>query len=153
MARSQLCRYIMRTSSYNYVGVSFLFTGPCFYLRRSDSIRGCVRPSVGRLVRGWVGDAFAFRPSRSDLWPCIRPCSFSPLPFSAAPTRTSSATFLIILHHHPEFFQHGDSRLSRLSISCPGNQVTEGKGRLIRKKISEEQNYFWIIRYLMKKNN
>ena len=29
-----------------------------------------VRPSVGPSVR----DAFAFRPSRSDIWPCIRAC-------------------------------------------------------------------------------
>ena len=47
-------------------------------MRPRFSIRGCVRPSVGpsvrRSVRPWVGDAFAFRPSRSDLGPCIRPC-------------------------------------------------------------------------------
>ena len=33
-----------------------------------------VRPSVNRLVGRLVGDVFAFRRSRSDLWPCIRPC-------------------------------------------------------------------------------
>ena len=35
------------------------------------SVCPSVRPSVGWLVR----HAFVFRPTRSDLWPCIRPCS------------------------------------------------------------------------------
>ena len=33
-----------------------------------------VCPYVGWSVGPSVGHAFAFRPSRSDLWPCIRPC-------------------------------------------------------------------------------
>ena len=40
-------------------------------------IRVC--PSVRWLVGQSVCNAFAFRPTRSDLWPCIRPCFHSKL--------------------------------------------------------------------------
>ena len=58
-----------------------------FYKRVSPS----VRPSVGRSV----GHAFAFRPFRSDLWPCIRPCfnlihHFRNLEKNALPTNEST---------------------------------------------------------------
>ena len=47
----------------------------------SPSVRRSVRPSV-RLLVGWsVGHAFAFRPSRSNLGPCIRPCLDASLHF------------------------------------------------------------------------
>ena len=40
-----------------------------FYSRRSDSIRGYIRPSV----RPSACHAFDFGPSICNLWPCIRP--------------------------------------------------------------------------------
>ena len=39
------------------------------------SVCPSVRWFVGPLVGPSVRHAFAFRPTRSDLWPCIRPCS------------------------------------------------------------------------------
>ena len=40
--------------------------GPC-YSQQSDSVKACVHPSVRRSVGPSVCDAFAFRPSRSDI--------------------------------------------------------------------------------------
>ena len=80
--RVLLTRQIRRRKStvedpYRILRFLFLVATKRLYQRVCSSVGPSVGPSVG--------DTFAFRPSRRDLWPCIRPCSSSPSPRSFKP--------------------------------------------------------------------
>ena len=72
------------------------------------SVRPLVHRSIGPSVRPRIGDAFAFRPSRSDLGPCIRPCFIFVYPliifFSLPPSFFFFFLFVFPIRFLREFF-------------------------------------------------
>ena len=56
---------------FDKISLSFIYLP---FLVATKRLYMSVCPSVRPSVRGWVGNAFAFWPTRSDLWPCIWPC-------------------------------------------------------------------------------
>ena len=75
---------------------SFLVATKRLYKRVCPSVGPSVAPSVAPSVGWLVGDAFAFRPSRSDLGPCIRPCFDSRRKFKIA--RVAPFIFTLCIH-------------------------------------------------------
>ena len=56
----------------NNLTIGYKQTNRLSFLDASSHLYKRVCPSVRRSVGRWVGDAFAFRASMSDLGPCIR---------------------------------------------------------------------------------